>query len=739
MGRVTARPELEIAEEVATGEFVEPVHKTPESFGPDRFINRELSWLDFADRVLELADEKQSPLLSRAKFLAIFSSGLDEFFQVRVAGLKDQLAVGVREAFPDGRTVLETFAEVRERVSALVERQSRIFIDEVRPQLAEAGIVIADYADLSGADLEALRKVFDEEIFPVLTPLAVDPGHPFPYISSLSLNLAVTIEDPEKGESRFARIKVPTHPVLPRFVTLGRGDRLVPIEQVIAANLTDLFPGMRIGSCFTFRVTRNADLDLDDSEDEDLLEAVEVELRRRRFGRAVRLEVATDMTPDVISFLLSELELSERDVYRIPAMLDLTDLWAISTSDRPDLSEPAFTPRTPARLTRETGEPADLFAVIREHDVLVHHPYDSFASSVEAFISQAAADPDVLAIKQTLYRTSGEASFVSALASAAEEGKQVVALVELKARFDERRNITWARRLEEAGVHVIYGVVGLKTHSKTALVVRREDDGIRRYCHIGTGNYNSETARIYEDLGLLSSDVTLGEDLTNLFNHLTGFSRQVETSSLILSPTGFRPWVLASIARERDAGVNGRINIKVNGLTDPEVIDALYEASQAGCRVDLIVRGVCCIRPQVPGLSDNITVKSIVSEYLEHSRIYRFGVPGREVLAKTVVRKSEQPKTMGNRATYFIGSADLMERNLDHRIEAVVPVRDADLCARLEDILTLDRLDDTSSWTLDPGGDWRRVQQVRGIHAQRRFEELARERSRRRRGPDGAA
>lgn len=736
---MSAGSEVEIAEASPGAGFAEATRKPPESYGPERFVNRELSWLDFADRVLELAAEKQAPLLSRAKFLAIFSGGLDEFFQVRVAGLKDQLAVGVREAFPDGRTVLETFAEVRERVNELVERQSQIFTDEVRPQLAEAGVVIADYADLSGEDLEALRRVFDERIFPVLTPLAVDPGHPFPYISSLSLNLAVTIEDVEKGESRFARIKVPTHPVLPRFVELDGGERLVPIEQVIAANLTDLFPGMRIGSCFTFRVTRNADLDLDDTEDEDLLEAVEVELRRRRFGRAVRLEVATEMTPDVLSFLLAELELDERDVYRITGMFDLTDLWVVAGIDRPDLSEPAFTPRTPARLTRETGEPADLFAVIREHEVLVHHPYDSFASSVEAFISQAAADPDVLAIKQTLYRTSGEASFVSALASAAEQGKQVVALVELKARFDEMRNITWARRLEEAGVHVIYGVVGLKTHSKTALVVRREEDGIRRYCHIGTGNYNSETARIYEDIGLLSSDKTLGEDLTNLFNHLTGFSREVETTSLILSPAGFRPWVLESIARERDAGVNGRICIKVNGLTDPQVIDALYEASQAGCRVELIVRGVCCLRPQIPGLSENITVKSIVGEYLEHSRIYRFGVPGREVLANTVVRKTDPPKTMGNKATYFIGSADLMERNLDHRIEAVVPVRAADLCARLEDILSLDFQDDTSSWNLDGTGDWQRVPQIRAVHAQRRFEELARERSRRRRGADGAA
>lgn len=739
MGEVTAQPDVEIVDARPDLGPEEAARKSPESFGRDRFINRELSWLDFASRVIELAEEKDAALLARTKFLAIFSSGLDEFFQVRVAGLKDQLAVGVREAFPDGHTVVETFAEVRERATELIDRQSLIFSEQVRPSLAEAGITICDYADLSGEDLETLRRVFDEQIFPVLTPLAVDPGHPFPYISSLSLNLAVTIEDPERGESRFARIKVPTRPVLPRFVELDAGARLVPIEQVIAANLTDLFPGMRIGSCFTFRVTRNADLDLDDSEDEDLLEAVEVELRRRRFGRAVRLEVSTDMTHDVLSFLLSELELEERDVYRIPTLFDLNDLWAIATLDRPDLSDPAFTPRTPVQLTTENGEPADLFAVIREHDVLVHHPYDSFASSVEAFILQAAHDPDVLAIKQTLYRTSGEASFVQSLAYAAELGKQVVALVELKARFDERRNITWARRLEQAGVHVIYGVVGLKTHSKTALIVRREEDGIRRYCHIGSGNYNSETARIYEDLGLLSADPTLGIDLTNLFNHLTGFSREVETTSLILSPAGFRPWVLAEIARERDAGVNGRICIKVNGLTDPHVVDALYEASQAGCRVELLVRGVCAIRPRVPGLSDNITVKSIVGEYLEHSRIFRFGVPSRDVLAKTVVRRNEQPKTMGNKASYFIGSADLMERNLDHRIEAVVPVRPAELCARLEDILALDLADDVSSWELESTGAWRRVPNIRGVLAQRRFEELARERSRRRRGTDGAA
>jgi len=719
--------------------FSVPGHEQPTTFGPGRFINRELSWTDFASRVLELAEEADSPLLERVKFLAIFSGGLDEFFQVRVAGLKDQLAAGVREPFPDGRTVQETFSEVRARVIELIAREARIFNDEVRPSLASAGIVICDGSDLDANDLGVCRTIFERQIFPILTPLAVDPGHPFPYISSLSLNLAVTVVDPSTNESRFARIKVPTRPLLPRFVALEAGARLVPIEQVIAANLSELFPGMRIGSCYPFRVTRNADLDLDDNEDNDLLEAVEVELRRRRFGRAVRLEIGPEMTNDVVAFLLSELELEEDDVYRMPGLLDLSELWDLTKLDRPDLSAPSFTPRTPPRLVRESGEAVDLFAAIREHDVLVHHPYDSFASSVEAFISQAANDPDVLAIKQTLYRTSGDAPFVGALASAAEQGKQVAALVELKARFDEQRNINWAKKLEEAGVHVVYGVVGLKTHSKTALVVRREVDGIRRYCHIGTGNYNSETARIYEDIGLLTSDQVLGADLTNLFNHLTGFSREAETRSLILSPTGFRPWVLAQIARERDAGRNGRIAIKVNGLTDPEVIDALYEASQSGARVELLVRGVCSIRPQVSGLSETITVKSIVGRYLEHSRIFRFGVPTPEVMASAVVEHAADWELAGNPATYSIGSADLMERNLDHRIEAIVPVRDPELCARLEDILALDLADDENSWELRGDGSWKRLPATAGLSAQRRFEELARERSRRRRTSEGAA
>ncbi len=706
-----------------------------ESFGPARFFNRELSWLEFAARVLALADQETLPLLERSKFLAIFSTGLDEFFQVRVAGLKNQLDAGRRQRFPDGRSVSETLEALREQVTGLVETHARIFNDAVRPGLSAAGIEIVDYVDLGPADQRRLRHHFERDMFPVLTPLAVDPGHPFPYISNLSLNLAVSVEDPVTGEGRFARVKVP--PSLPRFVRID-GERFVPLEQVIAANLSDLFPEMRIGSCHAFRVTRNADLDIDDSEDDDLLAAVEFELRQRRFGRAVRLEVGPGMPQEIVEFLRRELELGEVDVYHSAAPLDLGQLWSIVALDRPDLSLPSYSPRTPPRLMTETGAPVDIFALLRERDVLVHHPYDSFASSVEEFISQAAQDPDVLAIKQTLYRTSGDRPFVTALVRAAESGKQVAALVELQARFDEQRNIVWARQLEEAGVHVVYGVVGLKTHSKTSLVVRREDDGIRRYCHIGTGNYNSDTARIYEDLGLLTADPVLGEDLTALFNRLTGFSRAVETRSLILAPTRFRPWVLEEIARERDTGENGRIVIKVNGLTDPVVIDALYEASQAGVRIDLLVRGLCCLRPGIPGLSSTITVRSVVGRYLEHSRIYRFGVPAAEVLAATALARQDPVERTGNPATYFIGSADLMERNLDRRIEAIVPVRGPELCGRLEDILTLDLADDENSWELRPDGSWPRVATAVGLCAQRRFEELARERSRRRRA-DGVA
>ena len=560
-----------------------------------------------------------------------------------------------------------------------------------------------------------LAAVFEGEFSPVPPPLAAARGHPSPYTASLSLTLAVVVEAPRRTDRRFARLKIPS--LLPRFVAVPGGDELVPLEQVIAGNLAHLFPAMRVGDHHTFPVTLNADFDLEESEADDLLAAVEVELRRRRFGRAVRLEVDPSMTGEVLDLLLEELELTASDVYAPTAPLDLGELWQIASMDRPELQEPPWAPMTPPRLATAGDEPVDLFAVVRERDVLVHHPYDSFATSVEAFLTQAAADPDVLAIKQTLYRTSGDASIVAALARAAEEGKQVAALVEVKARFDEQRNIVWARQLEQAGVHVVYGMVGLKTHSKVLLVVRREEDGIRCYCHVGTGNYNADTARIYEDLGLLSADQALGEDLIDLFNHLTGFSRPTRARSLVLAPERFRSWCLEQVAAEATAGAAGRIVLKCNGLTDPEVIDALYAASEAGVRIDLSVRSVCSLRPGVPGLSETIRVRSLVDRYLEHSRIYRFG---------------ERPA-----ARYFLGSADLRERNLDRRIEALVPVVDPELCGRLEDILGLVLEDDTSSWELGPDGAWARVAEVKGCSAQRRLQELALQRARRRRSPEG--
>ena len=701
-----------------------------DQFGAARFLNRELSWLDFAARLLDLAGDEELPVLERVKFLAIFSSGLDEFFQVRVAGLKDQYEAAIHTLSADGKTVAEQLVAVRDKALGLIERHGRIFTESVLIALGKGGIWLVDYGDLSDAAKAELAGIFDREIYPVLTPLAVDPGHPFPYISNLSLNLAVTVEDAVNGERRFARVKVP--PLLPRFVPLGDGERFVPLEQVIAGNLDRLFPEMRIGATHTFRVTRNADIDFADNDADDLLAAVEIELRRRRFGRAVRLEVDQQMSREVVELLVEELELVSDDVYRLSAPLDLAQLWAIASMDRPELKEPSWSPMTPARLTAGE-EPIDLFATLRERDVLVHHPYDSFASSVEAFITQAAADPDVLAIKQTLYRTSGDAQFVSALAGAAEDGKQVAALIELTARFDEQRNIAWARQLEQAGVHVVYGVMGLKTHAKTTLVVRREEYGIRRYFHIGTGNYNSDTARVYEDIGLLSANPDLGADLTDLFNHLTGFSRAPTTRSLVLAPDRFRPWVLEQIAHQSSLGEQGRIVIKVNGLTDPEVIDALYLASQMGVEISLLVRGMCCLRPGVSGLSERILVRSIVGRFLEHSRIYRFGHPTPEVLAHTVVGYHEPPDPAAHPAQYFIGSADLIERNLDYRIEALTPVNDPELSARLEDILTLNFGDDINSWALDVDGTWNRVPTSKGVSAHRRLEDLAIERARRRR------
>jgi len=693
--------------------------KAPEDLlsSPERFLNRELSWLDFADRLVDLAADTSLPLLERVKFLAILSSGLDEFFQVRVGGLKDHVAAGLRAKSPDGRTAVQQLKDIRAKCLRLQVRSDDVFQTSVVPSLAKAGLYLASIDELEGEERADLLALFETDIFPVLTPLAVDPGHPFPYISNLSLNLAVIVVDPSTREQRFARVKVP--PLLPRFVPLDGGSRFVALEQVIAINLPRLFPDMDIGRHHAFRVTRNADLDLEESEADDLLAAVETELRRRRFGRAVRLEVDRETPVDVRELLLAELELGTDDVYESSAPLGLSQLWALHAIDRPDLHEAPWVPMTQPHLATAGDGPVDLFSVLKERDVLVHHPYDSFTTSVEAFITQAADDPNVFAIKQTLYRTSEDTAIVSALVRAAEQGKQVAALVEVKARFDEQANIVWARQLERAGVHVVYGLVGLKTHSKIILVVRREEDGLHRYCHIGTGNYNSETAKVYEDLGLFTSDPAIGEDLTDLFNHLTGYGRPVTHRRIVVAPQGMRPWILGQIAEEAALGEEGRITIKVNGLTDPEVIDALYGASRAGVRIDLLVRGVCSLRPGVPGLSEKITVRSIMGRFLEHSRIFRFGEPG-----------GARP------VRYTIGSGDLMERNLDRRIEVLVPVLDPSLQARLEETIELSLADDVFAWVLGPGGQWTRTVPVLGLSVQRRLQELAVERARRRRSPE---
>ena len=676
-----------------------------------RFLNRELSWLEFNARVLALAEDAEVPLLERVKFLAIFSGNLDEFFQVRVAALRDQLAAGLGPTSPDGLAPAEQLRVIRPAVERLLVRQGEAFLDDLVPGLSDNGIALSDWESLDDDDRAYLDEVFEERIFPVLTPLAVDPGHPFPYISNMSLNLAVRVRDPVTGDRRFARLKVP--PLLPRFVVMPDGERFVPVEQVIGAHLAPLFPGMEIECHDAFRVTRNADLTPQEEEADDLLAAVELELRRRRFGRAVRLEVASTMSKETLDLLARELELGNDDVYLIDGPMALSGLWSVYELDRPNLKDPAWVGVTQPRLIDGDGDACDIFSVLREQDVLVHHPYDSFSTSVVSFIEQAADDPDVLAIKQTLYRTSGDSPVVKALIRAAEAGKQVAVLVELKARFDEQANIGWARALEEAGVHVVYGLVGLKTHSKTALVVRDEGHHIRHYCHVGTGNYNPRTARTYEDLGLLTADVQVGADLAELFNYLTGYSRQTRYRQLLVAPTNLRPAMIDLIGLQRDAEEGeGRIVLKLNNLVDTALIDALYEASQAGVRIDLIVRGICCLRPGVEGLSENIRVRSLVGRFLEHSRIFAFG---------------ERP-----RREYFIGSADLMPRNLDRRVEAVVPVHDDRLKDRLQEVLDLNLADDTLAWTLDADGSWDKVPCEQGINAQARLQEVAFERARRR-------
>ena len=677
-----------------------------ESFGPSRFSNRELSRLDFGARLLDLAEDASQPLLERVKFMAIFAELLDEFFQVRVANLEDLVVAGVTTRSSDGLRPREQLVAIRERTSALVERQDRIYLESLEPQLAAAGLVIQSYETLDHEDRERLREFFHREIYPILTPLAVDPGHPFPMISNLSLNLAVQVRDPATDEERIARVKVP--PVLPRFLSLETTGRYVPVEEVIAAHLETLFPGMELGAAETFRVTRNADLTLEEEEAEDLLIALEMELRRRRFGRAVRLEVQSSMAPVLRELLSRELDLGTDAAYVVQAPIDLTGLWSLYSADRSDLHAETWTPITPPRLLVGDNESADIFAVLRERDLLLHHPYDSFSDSVEAFVAQAADDPDVLGIKHTLYRTSGDSPIVASLIRASESGKQVVALVELKARFDEAANIGWAKALEDVGVHVVYGIMGYKTHSKTALVLRREADGVRRYCHVGSGNYNSRTARIYEDVGLLTADEEITSDVAKLFNFLTGFSRHGTYERLLVSPVSMRPRIIELINEEREAGADGAIDLKVNGLTDPQVIDELYAASRAGVPIRLAVRGLCGLRAGIEGLSENVHVCSIVGQFLEHSRIFSFG-------------RANGPR--GRRV--LIGSADLMERNLDRRIEATTPVEDPQLVDQLIDVLERVFADDRFSWTLGADQRWRRREPVAHRSVQEELKGLA--------------
>ncbi|HEY2949029.1 MAG TPA: RNA degradosome polyphosphate kinase [Micromonosporaceae bacterium] len=662
----------------------------------DRFLNRELSWLDFNARVLALAEDSTMPLLERAKFLAIFANNLDEFYMVRVAGLKRRQQAGLPVRGGDRLPVRDQLELIVERAANLVTRHANCFNSEVRPLLATEQVRIVRWADLHAGEHEELRTYFREHIFPVLTPLAVDPAHPFPYISGLSLNLAVVVRDPDVGSELFARVKVPNN--VPRFVTVRRekgGAAFLPVEELIANQLGQLFSGMQVVEHHLFRVTRNAEVEVDEDRDEDLLKALEKELARRRFGPPVRLEVASSISDHLLETLVRELDMDSHDVLRVPGLLDLSSLWQVYEEiDRPDLKDRPFVPATHPRFS-EGETPRSVFATLRDGDVLVHHPYHSFSTSVQRFIEQAAADPNVLAIKQTLYRTSGDSPIVDALIDAAEAGKQVVVLVEVKARFDEQANIGWARMLERAGCHVVYGMVGLKTHCKTALVVRQEGNQIRRYCHIGTGNYHPKTARLYEDFGMLTADPEVGADLTDLFNVLTGYSRQTAYRRLLVAPHGIRSGIVERIEEQADlagAGEPALVQIKVNSLVDEDVADALYRASQAGVRVDLLIRGMCTLRPGVPGLSDNIRVRSILGRFLEHSRVFRFGAGGPE----------------DERTEFWIGSADLMHRNLDRRVEALVRVTDPGAQADLDRVLSMAMSDDCKSFDLTVDGSWTR-------------------------------
>jgi polyphosphate kinase len=691
----------------SNGRFMRVVHpptgQDESGLPADRFLDREISWLQFNERVLQLAADESVPLLERARFLAIFTSNLDEFFMVRVAGLKRRIATGLAVRSASGlepREVLEQISLVAHELQAM---QTAVYKDKVQPALEAEGIEIVRWDELSEQEQALQSEHFTERVFPVLTPLAVDPAHPFPYISGLSLNLAVVLVNPKTGKEHFARVKVP--PLLPRLLHLETelGDpaatelsdtRFVPLEDVIAAHLDMLFPGMEVQEHFTFRVTRNEDLEVEEDDAENLLAALEKELTRRRFGPPVRLEVDETMDDHVLDMLVRELGVSDSEVYRLPAPLDLRGLNLVADLERSDLRyEPFRGMSHPDLSPAESAKAADVLAVVRDKDVLLQHPYDSFATSVQAFIEQAATDPHVLAIKQTLYRTSGDSPIIDALIDAAESGKQVLAIVEIKARFDEQNNISWARKLEHAGVHVVYGIVGLKTHAKLCMVVRQEADGsLRRYSHIGTGNYNPKTARLYEDFGLLTSDAQVGDDLSRLFNQLSGFAPRSKFKRLLVAPRSVRTGLVERIEAEiahAEAGRGGLVQFKVNSIVDEQVIDALYRASQAGVKVDIWVRGICALRPGVEGLSENIRVHSILGRFLEHSRVFLFGG--------------------GGQTEVWIGSADMMHRNLDRRVEAMVRVTDPRHVDELASLLARGMSDDYSHWRLSGDGRWTRV------------------------------
>jgi polyphosphate kinase len=688
----------------------------PEAPPIRRFLDRELSWLAFNERVLELAQDPDLPLLERTRFLAIFASNLDEFFMIRVAGLKRRIAAGLAVRAASGLEPRELLSRIRSRAHELQALHAHVFGTQIAPALAEHNITIARWDQLDPSEQQRLHGFFRDQVFPVLTPLAVDPAHPFPYISGLSLNLAVMLRNPVTEKEHFARVKVP--PLLPRFVNVDAEanasasassssssssassdeedeapqSRFVPLEDIIAVHLDQLFPGMEVVEHHTFRVTRQEDLEVEEDDVENLLKALEKELLRRRFGPPVRLEVAEDIGQHVRDLLVRELGVSESEVYALPEPLDLRGLNLVADLDRPELHYPKFVPATHRYLAEvESAKPSDVFEAIQRRDILLHHPYDSFSTSVQAFLEQAADDPQVLAIKQTLYRTSGDSPIVDALIDAAEAGKQVLAVVEIKARFDEQANISWARKLEQAGVHVVYGIVGLKTHAKLSLVVRQESDGLHRYCHVGTGNYNPKTARLYEDMGLLTRDPQVGEDLSRLFNQLSGYAPKTAYRRLLVAPRSLRSGLVDRVEREianHEAGRPAGVRIKVNSIVDEVLIDSLYRASQAGVSIDVMVRGICAIRPGMPGLSENIRVRSVLGRFLEHSRVFWFAGGGEPVV--------------------YIGSADMMHRNLDRRVEAMVRLRDPRDIAELDELMTLTMDPGTASWHLDGAGTWTR-------------------------------